>query len=62
MDVVDDLVEGATDANHRFGDYCGMGGYIEKLQVWWYYEFKDQEVLRLNGTPRLVASGPPSAT
>ena len=24
-----------------------MGGYVEKLRVWWYYEFDDQEVLRL---------------
>ena len=47
MDVLDDLVEGVTDANHRFGDYCGMGGYIETLRVWWYYEFDDQELLRL---------------
>ena len=47
MEGSDDLVEGWTDANHRFGDYCGMGGYVEKLRVWWYYEFDDQEVLRL---------------
>ena len=33
MDVLDDLVEGFTDANYRFGDYCAMGGYVEKLRV-----------------------------
>ena len=37
---------GITDANHRFSDYCGMGGFLTALGVWWFFEFKDQNVLR----------------
>ena len=41
------IYEGLTDANHTFSDFCGMGGVVPEMQMWWHFEFKDQEVLRL---------------
>lgn len=40
------VVEGITDANHTFSDYCGCGGCLVSLGVWWFWEFKDHDVLR----------------
>lgn len=37
---------GITDANHCFSNYCGMGGVLVSLGVWWFFEFKDHAVLR----------------
>jgi hypothetical protein len=41
------LHDGMTDANHRFVGYCGMGGMVVDLGIWWYFEFKDHSVLRI---------------
>jgi hypothetical protein len=40
------LHEGITDANHVFTGYCGMGGVIVSLGIWWFFRFEDQAVLQ----------------